>query len=416
MILYRPSSLISLAFADHTLRVVDLSTHRVVREFSAPEGRITDHAFSPDGCWLLCSSADRTIRVWDLPTGHLIDAIRLPSICTALAFSTTGDFLATAFEDSVGVGLWTNRTFFTHVPTRPMSESEIVSVAAPNASGEGGENVVASALASSGSDDESIGALDGPLPSVEQLSDKVTTLSLVPRSRWQTLLHLDLIRARNKPIEPPKAPEKAPFFLPALGQPGSRDAAPRIEDVSAQPDAQPHSRILKNASSTQSTFSALLAAGSRAGAFDDFIDHLKTLPPAAADLEIRGLSAAPPYEELVAFLEALTGMLRRRRDYELVQAWMAVWLRCFGEVVGEAVDAVSEGMKKQREEERQGGETLTGAGVFESSREEEKGLKGSKSLVGAVREWRREQRREAERLNGLVGYCAGIVGFLRGAR
>jgi U3 small nucleolar RNA-associated protein 21 len=50
----------------------------------------------------------------------------------------------------------------------------------------------------------------------EQLTEGLLTLSLMPRSRWQTLLNLETIRQRNKPKEPPKAPEKAPFFLPTV--------------------------------------------------------------------------------------------------------------------------------------------------------------------------------------------------------
>lgn len=63
----------------------------------------------------------------------------------------------------------------------------------------------------------------------------------MPRSRWQTLLNLETIKARNKPKEAPKAPERAPFFLPTLpgvdnrfdfGVPaaegkGASDAAPK---------------------------------------------------------------------------------------------------------------------------------------------------------------------------------------------
>src|SRR5262249_16636299 len=50
---------------------------------------------------------------------------------------------------------------------------------------------------------------------VEQISSDMMTLSLLPKAKWQTLLHLDLIKERNKPAEPPKAPEKVPFFLPS---------------------------------------------------------------------------------------------------------------------------------------------------------------------------------------------------------
>lgn len=41
--------------------------------------------------------------------------------------------------------------------------------------------------------------------------------------QWENLLHLDTIKARSKPIQPPKKPEAAPFFLPTVpglsGQP-----------------------------------------------------------------------------------------------------------------------------------------------------------------------------------------------------
>lgn len=40
------------------------------------------------------------------------------------------------------------------------------------------------------------------------------TLSHAPSTKWSTLSSLEQIRERNKPEEAPKAPEKAPFFLP----------------------------------------------------------------------------------------------------------------------------------------------------------------------------------------------------------
>ena len=38
--------------------------------------------------------------------------------------------------------------------------------------------------------------LENPSSNVNQLSGDMMTLSLVPRSRWQTLLHLDVIKVR----------------------------------------------------------------------------------------------------------------------------------------------------------------------------------------------------------------------------
>ena len=48
--------------------------------------------------------------------------------------------------------------------------------------------------------------------------DDMITLSSFPKSRWQTLLNLESIKKRNKPIQPPQAPKLAPFFLPTISK------------------------------------------------------------------------------------------------------------------------------------------------------------------------------------------------------
>lgn len=48
------------------------------------------------------------------------------------------------------------------------------------------------------------------------LTPGLVTLSMLPRTQWQTLANLDIIKARNKPIKPPEKPEAAPFFMPTV--------------------------------------------------------------------------------------------------------------------------------------------------------------------------------------------------------
>ena len=48
------------------------------------------------------------------------------------------------------------------------------------------------------------------------LAPSLVTLSMLPRPQWQTLVHLDAIQARSRPLQPPKKPEAAPFFLPTV--------------------------------------------------------------------------------------------------------------------------------------------------------------------------------------------------------
>src|SRR5437667_11550641 len=104
---------------------------------------------------------------------------------------------------------------------------------------------------------------------------------------------------------------------------------------------------------------------------DAFINHLKSLSSSSTDLEIRSLRQS----EQIPFVHALTSRLRKRRDYELVQAWMTVFLRLHSE------------------------EVMQDDGLIES-----------------LKQWRLEQEKEARRLGELVGYCSGVVGFLRSAR
>jgi U3 small nucleolar RNA-associated protein 21 len=108
---------------------------------------------------------------------------------------------------------------------------------------------------------------------------------------------------------------------------------------------------------------------------DSFISHLKTLSPSAADLEIRSLNPVEGSNELVAFVYALTSRLAQKRDYELVQAWMNVFLRLHS-------DAISHDAE----------------------------------LMKALMMWKEEQQKEARKLGDLIGYCSGLIGFLRSPR
>jgi U3 small nucleolar RNA-associated protein 21 len=121
--LHRDSGLLAVVCDDLLVRVVDVETHRVVRELGGFGGRILDvvrsvrsarravltrapQAFSPDARWLVASALDGAVRTFDVPSGRLLDAFRAPSAAVSVAFSPTADFLATAHVDSVGIFLW----------------------------------------------------------------------------------------------------------------------------------------------------------------------------------------------------------------------------------------------------------------------------------------------------------------------
>ncbi|KAL8648301.1 MAG: hypothetical protein Q9226_006054 [Calogaya cf. arnoldii] len=385
---YKPSDLAAFSCDDLSIRVIDLETKKLVRELWGCLGQINDFCFSNDGRWIIAASMDSVIRVWDLPTAHLINAFQVESPCTALAFSDTGEYLATAHADSVGINLWNNRTLFAHVPTRKIGDEEIMSATLPTTSGERGQGPLSAAFddTEQGIAEEDDLLIDQFLSNMDTLSNDLVTLSLIPKARWQTLLHLQTIKARNKPVEPPKAPKKAPFFLPSHTN-GNQEPKTLANGTSDSIKKVLHSLSHLShptiSSSIESEFTAHLGAFANQQKDRDpepLLANLSTLAPSAADSAIRTLANM---DEMTAFVQALTVRLRQRRDYELIQTWMSVFLRCHGDVIiGE--DGEDEG--------------------------------GKEVLWEALRDWRQEQGREGKRLDELVGYCSGVAGWLRSTR
>lgn len=186
----KTSELVAFSCDDLSIRVVDLETRKLVREFWGCVGQVNDFIFSNDGRWIIAASMDSVVRVWDLPTGHLIDIFRVSSTCVSLAMSSTGEFLATAHAGSIGISLWSNRSLFMPVSTKNLDENHIEDVGVPTTSGESGAGLVEAAFM----EDAELDETDGPVLTTEQLREDMVTLSLVPKSKWQALLHLDSIK------------------------------------------------------------------------------------------------------------------------------------------------------------------------------------------------------------------------------
>ena len=113
MIVHRDSGLISLSFNDYTIKIYDFDTmiFKCIRTFSnnIHTNEITALAFMPDARWLLTTSLDKTMRIWDIPSGQLIDIMEFDQAIITLAVSPNGDMLATGHTEALGVYLWSNR-------------------------------------------------------------------------------------------------------------------------------------------------------------------------------------------------------------------------------------------------------------------------------------------------------------------
>ncbi|KAH9180505.1 Utp21-domain-containing protein [Lactarius sanguifluus] len=327
--LQRDSGLLAVTCDDLVVRLVDIETHRIVREFGGFGGRVLDLTFSSDSRWLITTSLDSIIRTFDIPSGRLIDAFRTVSIATSVSFSPTGDFLATAHIDGVGVYLWANRAQYTDISFRSITEEDLERVNLPSVGG-AAEDEALRHLSSLTVHDQPQD-IPGSVPDVD---GEVVTLTLLPRSRWQTLLNLDVIQRRNKPKEPPKAPEKAPFFLPTL--PGVETRFVVQEKGQEKTSTR---RSEKTAANAKSVFSEKLSQEPKEGIYETFFAFAKSLSPAAVDLEIRSLVTV---QDLGIFLNALSQRLNSRRDFEAVQTYLNLFLRVHGEILVQSAELRSD--------------------------------------------------------------------------
>uniref|UniRef100_A0AAY4DNW5 Small-subunit processome Utp21 domain-containing protein n=1 Tax=Denticeps clupeoides TaxID=299321 RepID=A0AAY4DNW5_9TELE len=280
---HRDSGMLSIALDDFTLNIVDIETKRIVRKFLGHRSQINDMTFSPDGRWLISASMDCTVRTWDLPSGCLVDCFLLDAAAVSLTMSPTGNFLASSHVDDLGIYLWSNNTLCDLVSLRPLpADYEPAVVTLPGTYDDDDEEL----------EEDMDTAEMSVYVSPEQLDQHLVTLSLLPDSRWKNLLNLDVIKVHNNVFLPSKVvnlgvlAQKSQFYL-------------RLED-------------------------ALISNN-----YSEPLRVLKELGPSAIDTELRSLAPDMGGDVAVmqSFLKLISSMLDSKRDFDLAQAYLALFLK-----------------------------------------------------------------------------------------
>ena len=99
-------AILASAGDDHTVRLWDVPTGRLLRQLHGHHQRIDALAFSPDGKQLASGSCDRTLRLWDIVTGHCLGTLKgHGNWILAVAFDPSGERLASCGSDHA-IKLW----------------------------------------------------------------------------------------------------------------------------------------------------------------------------------------------------------------------------------------------------------------------------------------------------------------------
>ncbi|GJN38938.1 hypothetical protein PR202_gb28020 [Eleusine coracana subsp. coracana] len=338
---HRANGLLATVADDMVLLLFDTVSMKMVRRFEGHTDRITDLCFSEDGKWLLSSSMDGTLRIWDISLAKQIDAMAVDVSITSLSMSPNMDVLATTHVDQNGVYLWVNQALFSASMNvdNYASGKHVRNVRLPTVSSTeiSEEEQVHNSGDSKHSNVEPFVIMNHQIPNL-------ITLSLLPKSQWQSLTNLDIIKVRNKPIEPPKKPEKAPFFLPSV---------PSLSgEILFEPPANSKETDSSTAENTNdkkmadlsSHFSRLLQSCGETKNYSAFTDYLKGLSPSSLDMELRMLQIIdddesenmedkPELQSILLLLDYFIHELSCRNNFEFVQAVLKLFLKIHGETM-----------------------------------------------------------------------------------
>lgn len=336
---HRENNLVAVGLENNQIEIMDLETKTLIRKFTLESCKLLDMTFSPDSRWLIASYDDCSIRTWDLQLGKLIDAFRLSSPCISLSISSTGEFLATAHSDSLGVNIWCNYTIYCPTALRAIDPEQTPTMIdmpyvrcdeQPSSEEQESED---QALPEVGE------TIDLNYVSPEQLNENLITISGLPSSRWKNLLHVDEIRERQKIDDEERRgqkPIKVPFFIPVKDGLKPTLDGEALKEFNEKDQGQSSTSLSKvRELQLLSPLSQCLVKSNQTSDYKLFFEQLKEMGPSATDAEIRsmGKDTCGNNRVMLCFLDAIEQLIRENKDYELVSAWLALFLKVHSDII-----------------------------------------------------------------------------------
>eukprot|EP00941_MAST-03F_sp_MAST-3F-sp1_P006535 g6535.t1 len=375
---FRDSGLAAVCCDDLVIRIFDIASHRLVRRFSGHTSKITDVVFSNDGRWVISSSANGDMRVWDLPTSRCVDWIRFSSPVRSLDFSPTGEYIATSHVGRRGIYLWANRYHFDDIlldscTAKPI-EMELPLPGLLDDTALSGEN---DDEKDEDDETEKENIPENEMERENENENKVVplhsgfvTLSTIPRHRWATLPKLDIIQQRNKPKEAPKAPEKAPFFLPntiASSDAAFHTTANGKMEENRDENNRVKSKVLKRSFDGETlggrSKTKLMQLLSGKVKSENVLNYLESLTPSAVHVALGFLSFGPADVESVpiigSFLDCAIELVKTRENFQTVQAYLNVFVKMHADTI-QAHSNLQAKISKLRDCQRESWLTLQG--------------------------------------------------------
>lgn len=344
----RDNDLVAVSMINSDIHIYDKSTFKLVREFAQNSkndknpktnaAKINDMTFSRDGKWLISASEDKSLKIFDILSGNLIEWVKFKHIPLSVSISPNGQYLALSFVGLKGIYLWLNRSLFVDlVDLEDVKEPLVFDLPF---------NTTIKSLKTrkelyeeekEKEDAMNVDADDGKKKKVKALlitnkeNNKLIQLSQENKLKFRIINHLEKIQERNEPKIKKKEKTKAPFFLFNINTTQENDSSPEFMNILKNYSHFKNEKMVEKKGDQKDLILTDLLSSFRGGKVksSEISTFLNSLNPYLIDLEIRNLDPmlSDNTYSLEQFLDYIHAEITSKTNFELVQAYMNRFLK-----------------------------------------------------------------------------------------
>jgi U3 small nucleolar RNA-associated protein 21 len=406
------SNLIAVSTDKFEIYIYDMNTNVLIRKHQKHEHSINDMTFSHDSRLLISCCAGCSIIAYDIVSARVIDWLQVPKMATSLDFHPEGLYLASSHADSVGISLWLNKLLFGNAIIQSVSAPIYVNLPMTSHEAEKinteeeqqldiqlGQSMIEKrkrkrqmdqllSVEDSNSEEEEDAMEDKSEEGKEQerqdalmldedfgkrmkLNDErddshstrahntcLISFSGISKSKWNSIIHLDELRERNKAANSDASMNSiAPFILSSLPTLSGAPKFVRNENsglnskiLGKSHNHHTHSKEMDNEMEEEeednhmeyssSELMALIKQARTNGASNylPVIEKLKSMNPKEIDISIRLINVGNDLQEVKNLVDFFIFMLRKKYYFDLVQALINLFLQVHSELISKSND------------------------------------------------------------------------------
>lgn len=328
--------LTALACSNGVIYLVDIIGKMVIRSINY--GKVTSMSFHPNGTWFIANASDSTMVIYDILAACYVEYAKFTGNVLAVHIDSGGAFLNLSVEKAPGIIMqYANRHVF-EINSKTMLYTEL------------GKEPVVLQLPFIVTDHEATGDITDTADqkdeteqtilrpeynsATEPLAESLISLSGFSSGKLQSILFLDEIKEKSKPIEPPKALEEVPFFLPTTYKDGQLVFVDPLTSGAIQEEKpKPKSSFIKPGDILGEFEALLLAKETKNEKYEKMINYLLNQTPSGVHLALSTLSTARRNEALSNMLNFFVYHQGKKTNYDAQQVFLHVFLKYHGEAI-----------------------------------------------------------------------------------